>query len=97
MPETVEKFRRSFDAAGWTPESDLPVDEKQHRTREDPYDDDHQRDAMAAALYAFDAHEDQFERIARKLPPRREYDRVERAGDRTGVRPRPRSPRVLWG
>ncbi|OVE83629.1 DUF460 domain-containing protein [Natronolimnobius baerhuensis] len=69
MPETVEKFRRSFDAAGWTPESDLPVDEKQHRTREEPYDDDHQRDSMAAALYAFDDHEDQFERIARKLPP----------------------------
>ncbi|MDF9747293.1 DUF460 domain-containing protein [Natrinema salsiterrestre] len=69
MPETVEKFRRSFDAAGWAPESDLPVDEKQHRTREHPYDDDHQRDAMAAALYAIDAHEDQFERIADKLPP----------------------------
>ncbi|QSX00659.1 DUF460 domain-containing protein [Haloterrigena alkaliphila] len=69
MPETVEKFRRSFDAAGWAPESDLPVDEKQHRTREEPYDDDHQRDAMAAALYAVDAHEDQFERIADKLPP----------------------------
>ncbi len=69
IPETVEKFRRSFDAAGWTPERDLPIDEKQHRTREEPYDDDHQRDAMAAALYAFDAHEDQFERIADKLPP----------------------------
>ncbi len=69
MPETVEKFRRSFDAAGWTPDSDLPIDEKQHRTREQPYDDDHQRDAMAAALYAIDAHEDQFERIAAKLPP----------------------------
>ncbi|ELZ06520.1 DUF460 domain-containing protein [Natrialba aegyptia] len=69
MPETVEKFRRSFDAAGWTPESDLPIDEKQHRTREQPYDDDHQRDAMAAALYAADAHEGQFERIADKLPP----------------------------
>ncbi|WP_137291121.1 DUF460 domain-containing protein [Natronorubrum halophilum] len=68
MPETVEKFRRSFDAAGWTPRSDLPVDEKQHRTREESYDDDHQRDAMAAALYAFDSHEDQFERIAGKLP-----------------------------
>jgi predicted RNase H-like nuclease (RuvC/YqgF family) len=70
MPETVEKLRRSFDAAGWTPESDLPVDEKQHRTREEPYDDDHQRDAMAAALSAYDAHEDQFDRIARKVPPR---------------------------
>ncbi len=69
MPETVEKFRRSFDAGGFTPDRDLAVDEKQHRTREFPYDDDHQRDALAAALSAFDAHEDQFERIGRKLPP----------------------------
>jgi predicted RNase H-like nuclease (RuvC/YqgF family) len=69
MPETVEKIRRSFDAAGWTPETDLPVDEKQHRTREHGYDDDHQRDAMAAALFASDDHADQFRRIARKLPP----------------------------
>ncbi|SDR32041.1 hypothetical protein SAMN04489842_3274 [Natronobacterium texcoconense] len=69
IPETVEKFRRSFDAAGWTPESDLPIDEKQHRTRDHQYENDHQRDAMAAALYAVDAHEDQFERIAAKLPP----------------------------
>jgi predicted RNase H-like nuclease (RuvC/YqgF family) len=68
MPETVEKFRRSFDAAGWTPENDLPVDGKQHRTREHGYDNDHERDAMAAALYAFDAHADQFARIARKVP-----------------------------
>ncbi|MFB6177931.1 MAG: DUF460 domain-containing protein [Halobaculum sp.] len=58
MPETVEQFRRSFDAAGWTPESDLPVDEKLHRTRELNYDNDHERDALAAALYAFDDHED---------------------------------------
>jgi len=69
MPETVEKIRRSFDAAGWTPTSDLPVDGKQHRTREEGYENDHERDAMAAALYAFDDHEDQFRRIARKVPP----------------------------
>ncbi len=68
MPETVEKIRRSFDAAPWTPETDLPVDEKQHRTREENYDNDHQRDAMAAAFFAFDGHEDQFQRIARKVP-----------------------------
>jgi predicted RNase H-like nuclease (RuvC/YqgF family) len=70
MPETVEKIRRSFDAAGWTPERDLPVDEKKHRTREAAYEDDHQRDAMAAALSAYDSHEGQFERIAEKVPPR---------------------------
>ncbi len=68
MPETVEKIRRSFDAAAWTPDRDLLVDSKQHRTREVGYDNDHERDAMAAALFAFDAHEDQFDRIARKIP-----------------------------
>ncbi|MFB6136242.1 MAG: DUF460 domain-containing protein [Halobacteriaceae archaeon] len=69
MPETVEKIRRSFDAAGWVPDSDLPVDEKKHRAREVGYDNDHERDATAAALYAYDDHEDQFDRIARKVPP----------------------------
>ncbi len=75
MPETVEKIRRSFDAAGWRPSSDLRVDEKLHRTREKAYDNDHERDAMAAALFAFDAHEDQFTRIAAKTPP--QFDRGE--------------------
>jgi len=70
MPKTVEKIRRSFDAAGWTPDRDLPIDEKQHRTRDHAYDNDHERDAMAAALEAFDDHRDQFERIARKVPPK---------------------------
>ncbi|NHX34883.1 MULTISPECIES: DUF460 domain-containing protein [Halolamina] len=75
MPETVEKFRRSFDAAGWIPESDLPVDEKLHRTRDHAYENDHERDALAAALYAVDDHADQFERIAAKVPP--QFDREE--------------------
>jgi hypothetical protein len=75
MPETVEKFRRSFDAAGWEPASDLPVDEKLHRTRDCAYDNDHERDALAAALFAFDAFEDQFARITRKVPP--QFDRGE--------------------
>nr|WP_159765050.1 DUF460 domain-containing protein [Halovenus carboxidivorans] len=70
MPETVEKIRRSFDAAGWVPDRDLPVDVKQHRTREEGYDNDHERDAIAAAFGAYDAHKAQFERIARETPPR---------------------------
>jgi predicted RNase H-like nuclease (RuvC/YqgF family) len=70
MPNTVEKIRRSFDATEWIPENDLPVDEKQHRTREAGYDNDHERDAMAAALFAHDEYESQFERIAKKTPAR---------------------------
>jgi predicted RNase H-like nuclease (RuvC/YqgF family) len=76
MPETVEKIRRSFDAAGWTPDRDIPIDEKQHRTREEGYDNDHERDAMAAALSAYDAHADQFDRVATKVPPRQEVGQV---------------------
>ena len=76
MPETVEKFRRSFDAAGWAPESDLPVDEKLHRTRDHEYENDHERDALAAALFAVDDHEDQFERIAAKVPPKLDREAV---------------------
>jgi predicted RNase H-like nuclease (RuvC/YqgF family) len=76
MPETVEKLRRSFDAAGWTPDRDLPVDVKQHRTREEGYDNDHERDAMAAAFGAYDAHRDQFDRVAAKVPPGQEVGPV---------------------
>ncbi|MDY6819638.1 MAG: DUF460 domain-containing protein [Halobacteriales archaeon] len=76
MPNAVEKIRRSFDAAGWEPDSDLPIDEKQHRTREHGYDNDHERDAMAAALFAYDAHADQFDRIRRKVPPRMDAGEV---------------------
>ncbi len=76
MPETVEKIRRSFDAAGWIPERDLPVDVKKHRTREVSYDNDHERDAIAAALGAYDAHSDQFDRIAAKVPPRQDLGTV---------------------
>ncbi|WP_336035516.1 DUF460 domain-containing protein [Halobacterium yunchengense] len=69
MPNTVEKIRASFDAAAWVPDSDLPVDEKQHRTREEGYEDDHQRDAMAAALFARDDHRDQIRRATEQTPP----------------------------
>jgi hypothetical protein len=76
MPETVEKIRRSFEAAGWYPDSDLPVDEKKHRTRETSYDNDHERDAIAAALEAYDSHESQFDRVAEKVPPQHELGEV---------------------
>ena len=76
MPETVEKIRRSFDAAAWVPDRDLPVDVKKHRTREEGYDNDHERDAIAAALGAYDTHADQFERIAAKVPPRQDLGTV---------------------
>ncbi|MDY6764960.1 MAG: DUF460 domain-containing protein [Halobacteria archaeon] len=78
MPNTVNKIRSSFDAAGWTPESDISVDDKKRITDdyEYEYENDHQRDAIAAALFAYEEHKDQFERISRKIPPGIERDEV---------------------
>ncbi|MFB6094109.1 MAG: DUF460 domain-containing protein [Halanaeroarchaeum sp.] len=76
MPETVEKIRRSFNAAGWVPASDLPVDEKLHRTRDVDHENDHERDAVAAALFAHDDHADQIERIVRKVPRDVDHEEV---------------------
>jgi predicted RNase H-like nuclease (RuvC/YqgF family) len=49
---------------------------KKHRTRETGYDNDHERDAIAAALGAYDAHADQFDRVAAKVPPRQDLGAV---------------------
>ncbi|HKJ59460.1 MAG TPA: DUF460 domain-containing protein [Halobacteriales archaeon] len=76
MPGTVEKLRRSFEAADWAPDSDLPVDEKLHRTRDCGYDNDHERDALAAALFAADDHADQFDRVRAAVPPTVDVDEV---------------------
>ncbi len=70
MPETVEKIKRSFDATGWEPDRDLLVDEKLHRTRSVRYDNDHERDAVAAALHSYDSFAERLEEIAREVPPR---------------------------
>lgn len=76
MPSTVEQIRRSFDATGWTPSSDLPVDEKLHRCRDAAVDNDHERDALAAALFAFDGHAEQLAQIAERTPPGVAWERV---------------------
>ena len=76
IPKTVEKIRRSFNAARWIPDADLPVDEKLHRTRDASYDNDHERDALSAALFAHDDHADQIERVIRKVPRELDHETV---------------------
>ncbi|MGM0398262.1 MAG: DUF460 domain-containing protein [Halobacteriota archaeon] len=85
MPETVEKIRRSFNAARWVPESDLPVDEKLHRTRDVGYDNDHERDAVSAALFAHDEHAEQITRVTRKVPRDVDHETVVARVLRDGV------------
>lgn len=76
MPSTVEQIRRTFEATGWTPGTDIPVDEKLHRCRDAAVENDHERDALAAALFAFDDHVDQLTRVAEETPPGLTWERV---------------------
>ncbi len=78
MPSTVEKIRRSFDAVGWTPDDDLAVVDKKHATSEDEYrlENDHERDAAAAAVFAYRDHADQFDAVRRKTPRDVDEDEV---------------------
>ncbi|MGK2230546.1 MAG: putative RNase H-like nuclease (RuvC/YqgF family) [Methanobacteriota archaeon] len=70
MPSNVEKIRRSFDASGWTPDDDLAVVDKKRATNEDEYrlENDHERDAAAAATFAYRDHADVFDKVRRKTP-----------------------------
>ncbi len=64
MPSAVEKIKRTFDAAGWTPQNDLEIEQKKSIAGE--RNNEHERDATAAALSGFKEHEEQFKRIEEK-------------------------------
>jgi predicted RNase H-like nuclease (RuvC/YqgF family) len=78
MPSNVEKVRRSFDASGWTPDEDLAVVDKKRATSDDEYrlENDHERDAAAAATFAYRDHANVFEKVRHKTPRGVEEDDV---------------------
>ncbi|HON81554.1 MAG TPA: DUF460 domain-containing protein [Methanoregulaceae archaeon] len=79
MPYSVEKIRRAFNAAAYTPRQDMSVETKLELTAPLPYQNDHERDALAAALEAFRSHRNKFQNLLRRVPPGYDLDEV-RAG-----------------
>lgn len=69
-PAAVEKIKRAFQAVLFTPGGRMPVEEKVRLARPLGYGNDHERDALAAAVKAFNAYKNRFARIDRKTPPR---------------------------
>ena len=79
MPSGVEKIRRAFSAIGWTPKKDIQVKEKYAVAKDYPFDDDHQRDSLSAALMAFRSYVPKFENLRRRIPAGVDIDFI-RAG-----------------
>ena len=79
MPYSVEKIRRAFSAIAFSPKQDMSVDAKMELTAPFPYANDHERDALSAALEAYRQYRNKFQNIARRMPPGHDLDEI-RAG-----------------
>ncbi|MCG7854401.1 MAG: DUF460 domain-containing protein, partial [Methanoregulaceae archaeon] len=79
MPFSVEKIRRAFNGIAHSPRQDMSVETKLEMTSTFPYQNDHERDALAAALDAFRSHRNKFQNLLRRVPPGFDLDEV-RAG-----------------
>lgn len=76
MPYSVEKIRRAFSAIAFVPKQDVSVDTKVELTAPFPYTNDHERDALSAALNAFRQYRHKFQNLLKRIPPGHDLDEV---------------------
>ena len=75
-PGAVEKVKRAFNAVLFSPGADMPGVEKIALGREVGYRNDHERDALAAALSAFKKYKNKFLLVEKKAPAEVDPDEV---------------------
>ncbi len=76
MPFTVEKIRRAFSAVAYTPRQDVSVETKVDLTAPFAYANDHERDALSAALNAYRQYRQKFQNLVKRIPPGHDLDEV---------------------
>jgi uncharacterized protein len=76
MPFTVEKIRRAFSAIAFTPKQDTSVETKVELTAPFAYANDHERDALSAALDAWRQYRHRFQNLLKRIPPGHDLDEV---------------------
>jgi hypothetical protein len=76
MPYSVEKIRRAFSAIAFVPKQDVSVDTKMEMTAPFAYANDHERDALSAALDAYRQYRHKFQNLIKRIPPGHDLDEV---------------------
>ncbi|MFA5267347.1 MAG: DUF460 domain-containing protein [Methanoregula sp.] len=76
MPYSVEKIRRAFSAIAFVPKQDVSVDTKVELTAPFEYGNDHERDALSAALDAYRHYRHKFQNLIKRIPPGHDLDEV---------------------
>lgn len=67
-PNTVEKIRRAFNAVPGSPDDVLTSEAKIDLARSYEYSNNHERDAIAAAVSVYRKNKNKFEQIKKKIP-----------------------------
>ena len=75
-PGGVEKVKRAFNAVLYSPGGDIPAEEKIALGKEFGYKNDHERDALAAAISAFKKYKNKFLLVEKKSPSEIDPDEV---------------------
>jgi predicted RNase H-like nuclease (RuvC/YqgF family) len=68
MPFGVEKIRRAFSAISWIPKKDILIKEKCILATNYFFKNDHERDSLSAAVYAYRTYKNKFESILKRAP-----------------------------
>ncbi len=75
-PGAVEKVKRAFNAVLYSPGADIPAEEKIALGKEFNYRNDHERDALAAAISAFKKYKNKFLQVEKKTPSEVDPDEI---------------------
>ncbi|WP_202318376.1 DUF460 domain-containing protein [Archaeoglobus neptunius] len=75
-PELVSKVRASFNSVLYTPREDLSVDKKKTLASRFRTVNDHERDALAAAIDAFNSYKNKLSNVEKRIPAGMDSDRV---------------------
>ncbi len=67
LPSTVESISTDFSAEVFLPEDDLSIDKKRKLTEEHDYRNLHERDALAAAMNAYNSFKNKFKNIESRM------------------------------
>jgi len=104
MPGSVEKIRRSFNAVPASPGIEVSAEEKIALGKTFGYSNDHERDALTAALLTYRSYKNIFTRIEKKAPENADLelikflvirgDSIEAAIEKARTSGAPEKPRV---
>ena len=75
-PEFVSKLKASFNAVLYTPKEDMSVEKKKNLASKYRTANDHERDALAAAIEAFNSYKSKFLNIEKRIPAGVDVDAI---------------------